>query len=175
VAAPRRRTKRGLTASIAAGLILLLVGVLLGFYIARSQMNEDAAALAAAQRELGVLQLALSQSEERNWNYYRAKEALTEQLKAIQAEGASSTSTTTPPFGAGKTYSDGVYLVGEAISPGTYDGVVTGEVGYWARLKATDGTVSAIIANALPRGPFVLTIVESDRAIELRGVVITGR
>jgi hypothetical protein len=35
--------------------------------------------------------------------------------------------------------------------------------------------VGSIIANALPRGPFVLTIIESDKAVELRGVVITAR
>ena len=61
------------------------------------------------------------------------------------------------------SYSDGVYLVGEGIPAGQYSGVVTGAVGYWARLQDVDGSTSAIIENALPRGPFVLTIQSGDR------------
>jgi hypothetical protein len=72
-------------------------------------------------------------------------------------------------------FRDGVYLVGEDIAAGTYDGAVEGETGYWARLEATDGSTSAIIANAIVRGPFVLTIYVGDRAVELRGVTLTAR
>jgi hypothetical protein len=32
-----------------------------------------------------------------------------------------------------------------------------------------------IIANGIPSGPFVLTIVVSDKAVELRGVRLTAR
>ena len=80
-----------------------------------------------------------------------------------------------PVPGPAGTYGDGIYLVGVDIVPGTYEGAVTGEVGYWARLKGTDGVVGSIITNALPRGPFVLTIIKSDKAVELRGVVITAQ
>ena len=68
-----------------------------------------------------------------------------------------------------------MYLVGEDIEPGVYDGVVVKEQGHWARLKGTDGMVSQIIANGIVRGPFVLTIVQSDVAVELRGVILTAR
>jgi hypothetical protein len=160
----------------AAALAVLLLGVLVGFLIARSQASGDAALLDESRAQLGELQRALSQAEERNWTYYRANEALQAELERARADGQTSTSTTTPGLpGANREYGDGVYLVGEDISPGTYDGVVDGEVGYWARLEATDGSTSAIITNALPRGPFVLTIYSGDRAVELRGVTITPR
>ncbi len=77
--------------------------------------------------------------------------------------------------GVTTVYGDGIYLVGEDIMAGTYEGVVLGSQGYWARLKATDGLVSSILANAVPRGPFVLTINVSDKAVELRGVRLTSR
>lgn len=76
---------------------------------------------------------------------------------------------------AANTFSDGVYLVGEDIKPGTYRGVVDDDMGYWARLKATDGSLDSIIANALPQGPFVITIKSSDVAVELTGVTITRK
>ena len=66
-------------------------------------------------------------------------------------------------------------MVGEDVLPGTYDGALTAEIGYWARLRGTDGSVGAIVANAIVRGPFALTITESDKAVELRGVEITPR
>jgi len=68
-----------------------------------------------------------------------------------------------------------VYLVGKTIPAGTYDGTITGEVGYWARLKNTTGFVDGIIANGLPGGPFVLTIYPTDIAVELKGVRLTAR
>jgi hypothetical protein len=34
--------------------------------------------------------------------------------------------------------------------------------------------VSGIVANSVERGPFVLTIVPSDVAVELRGVILTA-
>jgi len=83
--------------------------------------------------------------------------------------------TTAPWFGPGKTYGDGVYLVGEDIEPGVYDGVVVKEQGYWARLEGTDGMASQFIANGIVRGPFILTIVQSDVAVELRAVILTAR
>jgi hypothetical protein len=171
--APKRRGGRALLAWSAAALLLLVVGAVIGFAIARSQNADITADLSRVQGELGVLEKALSQAEERNWNYYRENQALKAALEAGQSGGAT-TSTTLAP-GPGATYGDGLYLVGEDITPGTYDGVVTGEQGYWARLKGTDGQVGSIIANAIPREPFVLTITVSDKAVELRGVEITAR
>ncbi len=56
-----------------------------------------------------------------------------------------------------------------------YDGVVNGSIGYWARLKGTDGAIASIIENGIPKGPFVLTIESADKAVELRGVTLTER
>jgi hypothetical protein len=179
----KRRGGLPLPAWLAAAVALLAVGVVIGFAIARSQNADIAADLDRVRQELGVVEKALSQAEERNWNYYRENQSLKAQLEAGQPGGTASTtlgsapgttSTTLAP-GPGVTYGDGIYLVGEDIAPGTYDGVVTGEQGYWARLKGTDGQVSSIIANAIPREPFVLTITVSDKAVELRGVEITAR
>ena len=151
--------------------VMLLIGLMAGFFIARSQTSGDEAALADANARIGELQAAASRSEDRNWTYYRANEALKEQL----SRATSSTPTTAPPANATGTYGPGLYLVGEDIRAGTYDGVVDGSVGYWARLKGTDGAIASIIENGIPKGPFVLTIVSGDMAVELRGVTLTER
>jgi hypothetical protein len=163
---------------IGPALAVLLIGVLVGLFIARSQAADDAAALTETRVQLGQLQNALSQSEDRNWTYYRANEALQAELDRALSSGGGPTimpGYTPGPGGEGGTYGDGVYLVGKDILPGTYDGVITGKLGYWARLKGTDGSVGAIIANAIPHGPFVLTVYPSDEAVELRGVEIRSR
>jgi hypothetical protein len=148
---------------------------MVGFFIARGQTSGDAALLAETRDQLGQLERALEQSEDRNWNYYRANQALRTELEELKANGESGTTTTAGPGQPSGVYGDGVYVVGEDIAPGTYDGVVDQGTGYWARLKATDGSTSAIIANAIVRGPFVLTIYVGDKAVELRGVTITAR
>jgi hypothetical protein len=166
---------------IAIGVVMLLVGVFAGFYLARSQSGEEAAQLTQVRQELSRMEGAVAQSEERVWYYYRTVQALTAENEALRGEsagppgsGPASTAGGEPAV-MGDTYGDGVYLVGEDILPGTYDGVVIADVGYWARLKGTDGALGSIITNAITRGPFVLTIIESDMAVELRGVRISVR
>jgi hypothetical protein len=163
--------------------LVLLVGLFAGFYLARSQSGDDAAELIQVRQELDRMESAVTRSEERIWYYYRTVQALTAEKEALQdelaarsgSEAGPSPSTSGVPAVPEGTYGDGVYLVGEDILPGMYDGVVTENVGYWARLKGTDGAVGSIITNAVPRGPFVLTINEADMAVELRGVKITAR
>ena len=58
------------------------------------------------------------------------------------------------------------------LIPGTYRGECTDEFGYWARLRNTTGMVNGIIANNVVRGPFVVTILPADKAVELRGVTL---
>jgi hypothetical protein len=177
-ASPVRRSSRLRRAHPAVltgiAVVILLAGMMIGFFIARGQTSGDSALLADARGELSQLQKALSQAEDRNWAYYRANEALRTQLEKAMTGGSTSTTVPGPVRPAG-AYGDGVYLVGEDIAPGTYDGTVDGSFGYWARLKSTDGLTSAIIANAIVRGPFVLEIYVADRAVELRGVTITSR
>jgi hypothetical protein len=159
---------------LAVAFVVLLVGLMAGFSLARSQAAGDRAALADATARLSQAQAALSRSEDRNWTFYRTNEALQQQLEQATSPGPTA-STTASTAGKKGTYSDGIYLVGEDIPVGTYDGAVTGNVGYWARLNATDGAIASIIDNGLPQGPFVLTIVEGDKAVELRGVTLTAR
>lgn len=73
---------------------------------------------------------------------------------------------------AANTFTDGIYLVGTDMKPGTYRGTLTSSMGlgYWARLKDATGSFDSIIANGTPTGPFVLTIKSSDYAVELTGV-----
>jgi DNA gyrase/topoisomerase IV subunit A len=147
----------------------------LGVLVSRSRSAESTTALTDARLQVGELQQALSRSEERNWTYYREREALKAELARARSTQTTSPPTTDQNGGTDRhTYADGVYAVGEDISPGTYHGVVTGKVGYWARLKNTTGMVDGIIANAAPRGPFVLTIYPTDEAVELRGVRLTA-
>lgn len=162
---------------IIGALVLLLVGALAGFFIARSQGQTTADELAQARQGLAALQKGQAEAEERNWNYYRENEALKAEIAALKEQPGTTepSSTSTTVAGAAGTFTDGIYLVGEDISPGDYDGVVTGQVGYWARLRGTDGVVGAIVANGLVTGPFVLTVNTSDVAVELRGVKLTSR
>jgi hypothetical protein len=150
---------------------MLVVGLLAGFFIARGQTNDAKTALAEAEAALGELQTALTRSEDRNWTYYRAIERLEEQLEQTK----SSSSTTSPSSTTSGAYGPGIYLVGENIPAGTYDGELTDTVGYWARLRGTDGAIASIIENGIPKGAFVLTIEPADKAIELRGVMLTAR
>ena len=173
-----RRAKVSRWAPIAVGvLVVLLVGVLMGFYIARSQAGHTSAELAATQEELGAIKKGLASAQEVNWSYHQQNETLKAQLRAVQegTDGGSSSSTSTTLSGSRATFMDGIYLVGKQIPPGDYNGEVTGDVGYWARLRATDGLVGSILANGLPTGPFVLTINATDQAVELRGVKLTAR
>ena len=162
---------------IVGALVLLLVGALAGFFIARSQSQATEDELTQARQRLAALQKGQAESEERNWNYYRENEALKAEIAALKAQPGTTEpgSTSTTPSDAAGTFTDGIYLVGDDITPGDYDGVVTGQVGYWARLRGTDGVVGAIVANGLVTGPFVLTVNTSDVAVELRGVKLTSR
>jgi len=174
IAGPRPASRRFRFSYLwaAVAVVALVVGVLAGFYVYRAQHADDAAVLAEATAKVGELQAALTASEDRNWMYYRTIAGLKTELE----QARSTTSTTVPsPAGVRSSYSDGIYLVGRDILPGTYDGMVNGAVGYWARLKGTDGAIASISENAIPKGPFVLTIIEADKAVELRGVTITPR
>ena len=184
---PRRRRRMRVLSPrlgwVAIPVVALVAGALIGFYLARAQSKDEAAELVKVREQLGRMEAAVAQAEDRTWDYYRAVQALTADNEALKADtedssgpGAGTTVTSTgSPAILGGPYGDGVYVVGEDILPGEYDGVVTGEVGYWARLKATDGAIGSIVTNAIERGPFVLSIIESDRAVELRGVTITAR
>ncbi len=182
----RRQRVTLLAAWVAGAVVLMAVGAALGVAVVRSQNNGTAAELDRVREELGVVKRALSNAEERNWSYYRENLGLKAQIEAgengdpVQPSPTTTgsdrtTGGATNTGGVTTVYGDGIYLVGEDIMAGTYEGVVLGSQGYWARLKATDGMVSSILANAVPRGPFVLTINVSDKAVELRGVRLTSR
>ena len=155
----------------------MLVGAVVGFFLARSQTQDDSRTLTETRQELAAVQKALAQAEDRSSSYYRANQLLQAQLDTLSSGSTdgSGSSSTTLPSGSARTFGDGIYLVGRDIAPGTYDGVVKAAVGYWARLRYTDGLVASIIANGLPQGPFVLTVIESDKAVELRGVELKAR
>lgn len=61
---------------------------------------------------------------------------------------------------------DGTYLVGEDVEPGTYktEGPAGGVPCYWERLSNTTGGAGSILANGMVRGPSVVTIKNSDAA-----------
>lgn len=99
-------------------------------------------------------------------------EAAAAKTKSDAEAAAAEAAAKAAALAAANTFTDGIYLVGEDIKPGTYRGTVTSSMGtgYWARLRDTDGGVNSIIANGLPGGPFVLTIKPTDKAVELTGV-----
>ena len=173
-AKPKGRNRRWFLLA-ASGVVMLFAGLLGGFYLARSYSSADAAELRQSRVELSELQKAQAQSELRNWDYYRLVEALRAENEALKAGSERTPSSGGSPTTGADSYGEGVYVVGEGILPGVYDGVVTREIGYWARLSATDGSVGSIVANEVVRGPFVVTVNEADMALELWGVEITPR
>jgi hypothetical protein len=64
-------------------------------------------------------------------------------------------------------FSDGMYLVGKDISPGTYksDDSVT----YWARLANFAGDMNSIAANGIPAGPEIVEIKANDKGFVTSG------
>lgn len=157
--AERRQVSLVATLLLAAG--CLAVGVLIGHSIAGSDIRDARAEAEATRTELDLLAGAHDTLQERNWILY-------EEATAAQAETAAN-----PPDLAPGTFGDGVHVVGTGIEPGVYQGEVTGEWGYWGRLRDTSGMVSGILANAVVRGPFELEILPTDAAVELRGVTLT--
>lgn len=65
-------------------------------------------------------------------------------------------------------FTDGMYLVGVDVAPGTWRSDGTGTGCYWARLRNINGT-SAIIANNLQTAPAIVTVLASDVAISVSG------
>jgi hypothetical protein len=155
----RSITLAGAVALLAVGLV---IGTMFGHWLASSQLEEAVNEAAVAREDLDRLARAHETLQEWHWILY---------LESREA------TPTEPTDGAPATpgeFTDGTYRVGTDIEPGTYRGEVNGEFGYWARLRNTSGVVSGIVANNIERGPFVLTIIPSDAAVELRGVTLTA-
>lgn len=72
-------------------------------------------------------------------------------------------------------YTDGTYLVGKDINPGTYRYKVIDDDGYWARLRNVSGSGDYIIANDIVDGPGYLTINKSDFALQIHGLILTKK
>lgn len=74
--------------------------------------------------------------------------------------------------------SDGIYLVGYDLEPGTYKVEVTdttANMGYVERSKSLAMGVDDIIANEVIQGPSYVKIEKGDFAIRLQGVKITKK
>lgn len=158
-----RRTAVALGILIAV--IALAVGVALGYSLARSEARDATAEADRAREDLERLAGAHATLQERNWILYLE----VEERRLAEGEGIKADPAQARPG----VFTEGTYAVGSDILPGTYRGEVNGEFGYWARLSSTTGMVSGIVANDVVRGPFVLTIIASDAAVELRGVTLT--
>lgn len=63
---------------------------------------------------------------------------------------------------------DGTYIVGTDLSAGKWKST-GGDSCYWARLSGFTGTTAAIIANALPSGPTIVTIRSTDKGFTTTG------
>jgi hypothetical protein len=73
-----------------------------------------------------------------------------------------------PGPGPNSVPGDGTFLVPSEAKPGTYRSA-GGDICYWARLKGTSGSMDELLANGLPSGPAVVTIMPGDKAFETRG------
>ena len=66
------------------------------------------------------------------------------------------------------SFSDGTYLVGKDIQPGTYKN--TGSVNYWARLSGFSGDLNDILANGNPMDSTeIVKILPSDKGFTTSG------
>lgn len=63
------------------------------------------------------------------------------------------------------SFGDGIWRVGKDIGAGTYRSR-GGNGCYWARLRSFGGGLNAIIANATPSGPTVVTLKRTDKGFE---------
>lgn len=162
VAPGARKRQVSLKAAVVIAAVSLGIGLVAGHAIAGADVRAAQADAETARTELARIAEAHETLQERNWILYGEAEA-------ALAEAAANAPSLPPG-----TYGDGVYVVGTDIQPGVYHGEVTGEWGYWARLNSTSGMISGILANAVVRGPFELTIQPADTAVELRGVTITA-
>ena len=158
VPAKSRRAPWALVVVVAAA--CLGGGMVFGYSLAQSDVRDARTEATEARERLDLLAESHETLHERNWILYQEAEA---------ARASAPEAVELPPG----TYGDGVYGVGTDIEPGTYRGEVTGEWGYWARLSNTSSMISGILANAVVRGPFELTVLSGDNAVELRGVTIT--
>jgi hypothetical protein len=66
---------------------------------------------------------------------------------------------------AANSFRDGIWRVGKDIGAGTYRSR-GGDGCYWARLRSFSGNLNAIIANANPSGPTVVTLKSTDKGFE---------
>lgn len=72
--------------------------------------------------------------------------------------------------------SDGIYLIGYDLSPGTYKVEVTDTItkmGYIERSRSVAMGINDIIANEIQKGPGYVKIEKGDFAVRLQGVKIT--
>lgn len=141
----------------------LFTGMPLGYNSAVSQVRDANAKAAQARTDLEKIANVNATLQERNWSFY---------LDSLNAGQDEPMEPAQPPARETGIYTDGTYLVYTDIQPGTYRGECTDEFGYWARLRNTTGMVNGIIANNVVRGPFVVTILPADKAVELRGVTL---
>ncbi|WP_409957340.1 Ig-like domain-containing protein [Gemmatimonas sp.] len=77
----------------------------------------------------------------------------------VQITGPVTTSRTAP-------FSDGMYLVGVDIEPGTWRTPGSNALCYWARLRNINGS-NDIIANNLNEGPAIMTVLPTDVAVDV--------
>lgn len=87
---------------------------------------------------------------------------------AIESSSCASWTEVTGPITTSRTapITDGVYLVGIDIEPGTWRTDGTASSCYWARLRNLTGD-DDIIANNIGQGPAIMTILASDTAVEM--------
>lgn len=62
---------------------------------------------------------------------------------------------------------EGMYLVGIDMQPGTYEGQAGNDSCYWARLSDVDGDLNSILANDNAKGQFYVQVSPSDYALEV--------
>jgi hypothetical protein len=115
------------------------------------ELTEDVANL---RIEKGKLQTAASDVEDQQAAADARDAELTAREQAVGSVEAAKKSTEFGP---------GVYLVGTDIEPGQYRNTGSDSC-YWERLRGTSGDFSDLIANDLPSGQAVVTILPSDVA-----------
>jgi len=74
-----------------------------------------------------------------------------------------------PPAGPRTTFTDGTYVVGSEVAPGTYRNSSSSSGCYWERLSGFGGSTDEIIANNFTQSRQLVTISPSDVGFSAQG------
>lgn len=176
---PKPRSKRRWVVPLIVGIFALFLGVGIGSDGARVESLQ--AELEGTYTEINSLEADLLDRDVEVSRLQGQVEALETQLGEL-GEPIPEDSAALEDAGSGKdadpqaeaqgqatTFGEGLQLVGADIQPGSYRAMNSSVFCYWERLSGLSGELGDIIANDIPSGAAVVSILETDVAFDSTG------